>query len=82
MLAFCSLSSKGKIQSYTVYRFDPELSSAVAIAFELGSIDMMKEVGLYLRSVILKHFSKTKEMKWPPTAQDLGSMHNILPDQL
>ena len=80
MLAFCSLSSKGKMQSYIVYRSDIELSSAVATAYELGSIDMTKEAGLYLRNVILEHFSKSEVLKWPPTAQDLGSMHDILPE--
>ena len=70
------------MQSYIVYRSDIELSSAVATAYELGSIDMTKEAGLYLRNVILEHFFKSEELKWPPTAQDLGSMHDILPEQL
>ena len=81
-LAFCKLYSSAKMQSYIVYSSDIDVNNAVRLAYELASTDMIQEAGTYLRRVIFDSFAMSNELKWPPTAQDLGDVKDIVPSQL
>jgi len=81
-LAFCTLNRRGNFQSYIVYSSHRDISDTVRCAYELGSRDMIQDVGNYLRQVILESFAKADDLKWPPSAQDLGNMTAVIPSQL
>jgi len=81
-LAFCKLYRAGKFQSYIVYNADSGTSDAVRCAYELGSLDMVEEAGRYLHRMIVDSFAKAEDLKWPPSAKDLGNMADVIPSQL
>ena len=81
-LAFCRLGGAGKFQSYIVYRAGSDTNDAARCAYELGTLDMAQGAGRCLHQAILEKFATSDELKWPPSAQDLGNMTDVIPPQL
>lgn len=81
-LAFCRLHRSGIFQTYIVYSADSATSDAVKCAYELGSLDTVQEAGRYLHRMIIDKSDKAEDLKWPPSAQDLGNMTDVIPSQL
>ncbi|KAI9536286.1 hypothetical protein NQZ68_034843 [Dissostichus eleginoides] len=59
------------------------VSNAVARAYTLGTTDKYKNVALLLRQNILQAFRESKDLQWPPTADEMElTPENLLPTDL
>ncbi|KAI4830179.1 hypothetical protein KUCAC02_001829 [Chaenocephalus aceratus] len=60
------------------------VDEAVKCAYKLGTSDQLQEAALTLNSHIKKAFKESKELPWPPTAQELDAvkMDELLPEHL
>ena len=68
---------------WLVYSSKLSTSNAVAASYLSASKDKLSEADMYLRNVILEAFKKSKEMPWPPTAEDIQRIsEEHLPDEL
>ena len=71
------------ISFWLVYNSDITVSSALARAYTLGSADKYQDVALLLHQNILRAFRESKDMPWPPTAEDMElSSEKLLPPDL
>ncbi|KAI4827603.1 hypothetical protein KUCAC02_030988 [Chaenocephalus aceratus] len=71
------------ISFWLVYSLKITVSKAVARAYTLGTTDKYKNVALLLRQNILQAFRESKDLKWPPTADDMElTPENLLPTEL
>ena len=55
-LAFCKINEKGKFETDLVYNSLSDINVAIRLAYKLGTTDMVKEVALYLRKIIVNAF--------------------------
>ena len=78
-LSFCEL---GKFKSYILFSSSIELQTAMKQAFQLGSLDMLQNVGTHIRESIIDQSSKSPNLKWPPMPSDLPDANDIMPDVL
>ena len=83
-LAFCKVPHRGCVELYLVYSSSISVAEAVSCAYKLGTADQLHDAALTLHALILKAFQESKELTWPPTAQELNSvkMEELLPDDL
>jgi hypothetical protein len=59
------------------------VSDALAQAYSLGSADKYQDVALLLRGLILRAFKESKDLPWPPTANDMElNAESLLPPDL
>ena len=77
-LAFCPL---GSFHTDLVYNANISTNDAIRFSFNLGTLDMLKEAGTFIRKAILDSFDNSDDLPWPPTTEYLHS-RNIIPDQL
>lgn len=74
---------KGCLSFILIYSKDITVAEAVAYSYKLGSVDKYAEVALHIRALIQKAYRESKEIPWPPTADDLEiNPGNILPNEL
>ena len=50
------------------------ISKAVATSYLTASGDKLKDVGTFIREVVLKAFKSSKEMPWPPMIDNIEKM--------
>ncbi len=83
-LAFCKVPLRGCVELYLVYSSSISVAEAVSCAYKLGTADQLHDAALTLHALILKAFKESKELTWPPTAQELNSvqMEELLPEDL
>lgn len=83
-LAFSKVPLRSCFELYLVYSSSITLAKAVSCAYKLGTADQLHNAALTLHSLIIKAFKKSKELSWPPTAQELNAvkMEELLPDDL
>ena len=82
-ISFARVESKGCVSFWLVYSSKLSTSNAVAASYLSASKDKLSEAAVYLRNVILEAFKKSKEMPWPPTAEDIQRIsEEHLPDEL
>ena len=73
----------GTISFWLVYSSDITVCEALARAYTLGSGDKYQDVALLLRNIIMRAFKDSKELDWPPTADDMQlSYDDLLPQEL
>ena len=73
----------GAISFWLVYSSDITACEALARAYTLGSGDKCQDVALLLRNIIMRAFKDSKELDWPPTADDMQlSSEDLLPQEL
>ena len=72
-IAFTTLhpGNKGFISYVLIYNANLTDAKAVKFAYRLGLEDSVMKAAEYLRQVILDAFKNSKELPWPPTADDL-----------
>ena len=71
------------ISFWLVYSSYITVSSALAQAYTLGSRDEPQNVALQLRNTILQAFSESKDLPWPPIADDMELIsEDLLPPAL
>lgn len=71
------------ISFWLVCSINITVSNALSRAFALGSTDKYQDVALLLRGTILKAHQESKELPWPPTADDMElTSENLLPQDL
>lgn len=71
------------IAFWLVYSSNITVSDALERAYTLGSTDKQQNVAFQLRQIILDAFSESKDLPWPPTADDLEpTTENLLPPDL
>ncbi|MCG7882443.1 MAG: hypothetical protein JAY96_12745 [Candidatus Thiodiazotropha endolucinida] len=80
-IAFTQLQSEGKFMSQLVFSSHIKLEEAIQSAFILGSKDSLTEAADYLRKSIQNAYNHSEELKWPPTADQLGNI-DISPEEL
>lgn len=78
-LSFCEM---GKFQSSILFSTAITVETAIRHAFQLGSIDMVENVGKSVHKSIAEGFSQSPMQKWPPMPSDLPDPSLILPDLL
>lgn len=73
----------GALSFWLVYSSQMGISNALSRAYILGSKDKYQEVAFLLRGIMLKAYKASKELPWPPTADDIElSFKNVLPKEL
>lgn len=74
----------GCIELNLIYSSSITVDEAVVCAYKLGTADQLQETALTLHSHIIKAFKESKELPWPPTAQELDAvkMDKLLPEHL
>ncbi len=73
----------GAISFWLVYSSNITVCDALARAYTLGSGDKYQDVALLLRNIILRAFKVSKELDWPPTADDMQlSCEDLLPQEV
>lgn len=71
------------ISFWLVYSSNITVSNALARAYTLGSADKYQDVALLLRHNILRAFRESKDLPWPPIADDMElSSEKLLPPDL
>lgn len=78
-LSFCNMGCF-KLNNVHSSNIDTEL--ALKRAYELGSSDMIKDVGTHLLKLILDGFANSTKLKWPPVAQTLWNQEAVIPKEL
>jgi hypothetical protein len=81
-IAFCPLNINGQYKSQLVYSLDMKLETAVLNSFVLGARDTLSETAKLLRQSVMDAFENAGELKWPPTADQLDNLDEILPTPL
>lgn len=83
-LAFSKVPHRGCIESSLVYSSKITVDEAVGRAYKLGTTNQLQEAALTLHSLIIKSFKESKELPWPPTAQELDApkIDELLPEHL
>lgn len=67
---------------YLVYSSSISVGEAISQIYNLASKDAIKNVALLLRGVILRSFKESKELPWPPSANDLQVNDEVIPPTL
>ena len=73
---------RGCMSFYLVYNARITVADAVACAYNLASVDKMKDIAVLLRGVIRRAFGKTQAPPWPPTPDELDISSADLPQEL
>ena len=73
---------RGCLSLYLVYSVRITVADAVACAYNLASVDNIKDIVLLIRGVIRRAFNKTKPLPWPPTPDNLEISTADLPREL
>jgi len=73
---------RGCMSFYLVYNARITVADAVACAYNLASVDKMKDIAVLLRGVIRRAFGKTQALPWPPTPDELDISSADLPQEL
>uniref|UniRef100_UPI00358F5BAA uncharacterized protein n=1 Tax=Myxine glutinosa TaxID=7769 RepID=UPI00358F5BAA len=83
-LTFSKVPHRGCIELSLIYSSSITVDEAVGCAYKLGTADQLQEAALTLHSHIIKAFKESKELPWPPTAQELDAvkMDELLPEHL
>ena len=68
------MSQKGCISIWLVFSSEMSISKAVATSYLTASGDKLKDVGTFIREVVLKAFKSSKEMPWPPMIDNIEKM--------
>ncbi len=71
---FSKVQHRGCIESNLIYSSSITVDEAVGCAYKLGTADQLQEAALTLHSHIIKAFKESKELPWPPTAQELDAV--------
>ena len=59
------------------------VANALSEAYHLGGLDKYQDVALVLRGLILRAFKESKDIPWPPTADDMElDANKFLPPEL
>ena len=67
---------------FLLYNSKITVGDAVSEAYSLATTDSVREVALLMRGIIMKSFRDSKELPWPPSANDLEITSEVLPNQL
>ena len=81
-LKFARRQQKGQFSSYIMFSANIDISTAVLCAYDLGTKNMIEEVGGFLRETILDAFKNSESMPWPPAADFLESLEDATPNHL
>ena len=73
---------KGRFNSQIVFCKTMGLGKALTLAYNLGSVDSIKEVATMIRTSILNGFQSSEKLPWPPTAEYLQSLGDVVPEML
>lgn len=73
----------GSVSFWLVYSSNITVANALAQAYALRSKDRYQDVAFRLRDLILRAYKNSKNIPWPPTANDMElSSEEILPPDL
>ena len=75
-------SDKGEPSSVLVYSNSLATSDAIKHAFKLGTEDSIANVAKFLRHAIKSSLDRSEKLPWPPTAEYLLCLDDILPKDL
>lgn len=83
-LTLSKVQQHGCIKSNLIYSSSITVDEAVGCAYKLETADQLQEAALTLHSHIIKAFKESKDLPWPPTAQELDAvkMDVLLPEHL
>ena len=82
-LSFSKVDSKGCISFWLIFSSKLSVSEAVSSAYHLASKDKLKDAASQLRDIILKAFKKSKDLPWPVTPDEIGTLSGEgLPEEL
>ena len=56
-----------------------ELAKAIKLTYDLGFADSIKQVAIITRLSILNVFENSEKHSWPPGAEYLHSLNNVVP---
>ena len=59
-----------------------ELAKAIKLTYDLGFADSIKQVVIITRLSILNVFENSEKYSWPPGAEYLHSLNNVVPEIL
>ena len=78
-----SPGDKGCISFNLIYNNSITVSDAIAFAYKLGSTDKFADVALLIRGLIQRAYKESKQLPWPPTADDMEvRCDKLLPNEL
>ena len=67
---------------FLLYNTKITVGDAISEAYSLATTDSIREVALLLRGIIMKSFRESKELSWPPSANELEITSEVIPNQL
>ena len=83
LILFSKVYCKGYISFWLGFSSEMSISKAVAASYLAASQDKLKDVGTFIREVVLKAFKTSKEMPRVPTVDDIERMSTEkLPEEL
>lgn len=82
LIEFCKIESTGRYVSLLVYNAKMKVETAVMNAFQLGSRDLLKESAAFLRETIKSAFENSKDLSWPPLADQIDDSNDVIPSSL
>ena len=62
-----------------LYNSSMPLGDAIQLSYKLGHKDIQTEVAFNLRNNIFDAYRKSDELPWPPSADFLVNLNNVLP---
>ena len=81
-LHFVSLYTTGRFVSLLVYNAKIKGETAIQSAFQLGSKNVLTEAASVLRETIISAFENSNDLRWPPTANQIDDVNEVIPSSL
>ena len=79
LIEFCKIDSKGRFVSLLVYNAKMKVEIAIKNTFQLGSRDVLTEAAAILRETIIRAFENSNDLKWPPLADQIDDVKDVIP---
>ena len=81
-IAFCKLDTTGRFVALLVYNAKMTVETAIQSAFQLGSQNVLIEAASVLRDTIISTFENSNDLRWPPTADQIDDINDVIPSSL
>ncbi len=82
-LVFTSVNQHGLNYAIDlVYSSLLNTGSAIKMAYDLGNMDMYREVGCDLHEMIVAAFKDSRDVTWPPTPSSIQNAEDLIPSKL
>lgn len=83
-IAFTKINEddQGYFSFYIVYSSDLSVDETISLTYKLANADEIKDTAHHLHGTIIKAYKESKNIPWPPTADDLDVNSNPIPEPL